>query len=196
MRHITQTIEAHGVQVEESKYEPKYHDLDSDKIACFTGHRKISNNIIGGIKQGIDKALEMGVNHFFVGMAKGTDQLAATILIQRNLPWTAVIPCGDQSKLWSEKEKIISDRLLRYADNQVILRPKYTVDCMHVRNRYMIDHSDVCIAIYDGKLTGGTANTYRLALKKKLPIIQINPSLRRVSVYQPPKPKHTQFSLF
>lgn len=195
MKYIAQTIEAHGVSVEETRYEPEYPELYSQKIACFTGHRKIPD-ITKQINIAIDLALDMGINHFFVGMALGSDQLAAKVLMSRNLPWTAVIPCANQSELWSLQHRKESDRLLRYAENQVIIKPNYTADCMHIRNKYMIDHSDVCIAIYDGRFTGGAFKTYCMAVKKFMPVIKVHPKTKEVSIYQPPKPNHTQFSLF
>jgi uncharacterized phage-like protein YoqJ len=67
--------------------------------AFFTGHRDITN-IKDGINQLIDMALERGVTEFFNGMALGIDQLAAEVLIERQLHWTAVIPCQNQDRLW------------------------------------------------------------------------------------------------
>ena len=66
--------------------------------AFFTGHRDIVN-ITDGINQLIDIALEREVTKFFNGMALGIDQLAAEVLIERQLHWTAVIPCKDQDRL-------------------------------------------------------------------------------------------------
>ena len=41
------------------------------------------------------------------------------------------------------------------------------------RNRYMVDHSDICNCYYctDGK--GGTAYTVRYAEKKEIPIVNL-----------------------
>jgi uncharacterized phage-like protein YoqJ len=186
MKYITQTTEAHDVSVNE-RYEAELPEFYNRKIACFTGHRNIPN-LTEQINNAIDKAVEMGINHFFVGMALGSDQLAAKVLVDRKLSWSAIIPCANQSALWSQRQKKYYDRLLRYAENQVILSPNYTADCMHVRNRYMIDHSDVCIAVYDGRLTGGTANTYRMAISQRSTIIKINPKSLTVQVSKPRQP--------
>jgi uncharacterized phage-like protein YoqJ len=185
MKYVTQTIEAHGIPVEETRYEPQYPELYNNKIACFTGHRKVSESVELPLNKAIDTALEMGINHFFVGMALGSDQLAARMLIARNLPWTAVIPCANQSALWSLSQKQFSDRLLRYAESKVILSANYTAGCMQVRNQYMLDHSDVCIAIYDGRITGGTAGTVRMARKRNLSIIQVNPKTLQITKTKP-----------
>jgi uncharacterized phage-like protein YoqJ len=42
------------------------------------------------------------------------------------------------------------------------------------RNRYMVDHSSVLIAVFDGVL-GGTMQTINYARKKGLEIIEIRP---------------------
>jgi uncharacterized phage-like protein YoqJ len=80
--------------------------------AFFTGHRDIIN-IKDGINQLIDMALDRGVTEFFNGMALGIDQLAAEVLIERQLHWTAVIPCQNQDRLWSLQQKLKYQELER-----------------------------------------------------------------------------------
>ena len=56
------------------------------------------------------------------------------------------------------------------ADEVKCLSDKYYNGCMHIRNRYMVDNTDVCIA-YITKETGGTASTVRHAKNKGKPVI-------------------------
>jgi uncharacterized phage-like protein YoqJ len=88
--------------------------------AFFTGHRNI-DDIKDPINQLIDIALKRGVTEFLNGMALGTDQLAAEVLIKRKLNWTAVIPCKDQDRLWSLQQKVKYKELLKSASNKIVL---------------------------------------------------------------------------
>ena len=64
---------------------------------------------------------------------------------------------------WSE--------LLEQADKVVTVSPAYDAGCMHRRNRYLVDHSAVCIGWGTGE-TGGTAYTIHYAEKQGLRIIR------------------------
>ena len=158
--------------------------------AFFTGHRD-TVNIKDGINQLIDIAWERGVTKFFNGMALGTDQEAAEVLIERQLHWNAVIPCKDQDRLWSLQQKLKYQELLESASNKVVLYPKYTPGVMQARNQWMVKHSNICLAVYDGRLTGGAALTVKMAIAHNLPIIQFNPKTLEIVVIEP-----KQISLF
>lgn len=158
--------------------------------AFFTGHRDITN-IKDAINQLIDMAWERGVTEFMNGMALGTDQQAAEVLIEQQLHWTAVIPCKDQDRLWSLQQKLKYQELLKSASNKVVLYPKYTPGVMQARNQWMVKHSDICLAIYDGRLTGGAALTVKMAIAHNLPVIQFNPRTLEIAVIEP-----KQLSLF
>jgi uncharacterized phage-like protein YoqJ len=158
--------------------------------AFFTGHRDITN-IKDGINQLIDMALERGVTKFFNGMALGTDQLAAEVLIERQLNWTAVIPCQNQDRLWTLQQKLKYKELLKSASNKIVLYPEYTPGVMQARNQWMVKHSHICLAVYDNRLTGGAALSVNIAIAHHLPIIQFNPKTLEIVVIEP-----KQLSLF
>ena len=52
----------------------------------------------------------------------------------------------------------------------VVIREEYQPSVYSHRNRYMVEHSDRVIAVYDGREKGGTARTIRFThtLKKEL----------------------------
>ncbi|MBE9256581.1 SLOG family protein [Dolichospermum sp. LEGE 00246] len=158
--------------------------------AFFTGHRNI-DDIKDPINQLIDIALKRGVTEFFNGMALGTDQLAAEVLIKRKLNWTAVIPCKDQDRLWSLQQKVKYKELLKSASNKIVLYPEYAPGVMQARDQWMVKYSDLCLAVYDGRLTGGTALSVNLATVKNILIIQFNPRTLEIKVIEP-----QQLSLF
>ena len=53
-----------------------------------------------------------------------------------------------------------------------VLSESYTPSCMAVRNRFMVDNSNVLVACYDG-MSGGTWNTIKYAQKKDIEVIQL-----------------------
>ena len=62
---------------------------------------------------------------------------------------------------------------------------------MQARNQWMVKHSNICLAVYDGRLTGGAALTVKMAIAHNLPIIQFNPKTLEIVVIEP-----KQLSLF
>ena len=57
----------------------------------------------------------------------------------------------------------------------------------------MVKYSDLCLAVYDGRLTGGTALSVNLATVKNILIIQFNPRTLEIKVID----EHlSSFSLF
>ncbi|MBD2499872.1 SLOG family protein [Anabaena azotica] len=159
--------------------------------AFITGHRVISKSAIAQLDRLIDIAIEHGANHFFNGMAIGTDQEFAEVLIQRKLDWTAVIPCVNQGRFWSLEQKARYEKILLHAPEKITLATDYYPGCMQARNKYMANNSNICLAVYDGRLTGGTAGTVKMAIAKGLPIIQLHPVTLQISTIEPA----TQLSL-
>ena len=49
------------------------------------------------------------------------------------------------------------------------------------RNRYMVDHAGILLAVYNGSYQSGTGMTVRYAQSKKRKIIVIDPITREVS---------------
>ena len=128
----------------------------------------------------IREKIENGVTHFLSGMALGVDCYAAEIVLELkkefpSITLEAVIPCANQSSKWSEQQVTRYNKILEQCDNTTLLQQNYTPDCMAKRNRYMVDHSDCVIAVWNGK-NSGTSLTVRYAATKKLPITVLHPS--------------------
>ena len=83
-----------------------------------------------------------------------------------------VLPCRDQTKRWSRVEAASYEYIRTQADEEIILSESYYPGCMHKRNRYLVDHSDVCIA-YLSQPSGGTAYTVDYARRKGMPVINL-----------------------
>lgn len=67
-------------------------------------------------------------------------------------------------------KKTRTRELLEACADVVVIQEKYLPSVYSHRNRYMVEHSDRVIAVYDGRETGGTAKTIRFThrMKKEL----------------------------
>lgn len=148
---------------------------------CFSGHRNIPEELQPELRKhvrdGIDYLYARGIKTFYAGGALGFDSLAAEAVISRrgehgDIRLIIVIPCRNQTAKWSDADKAQYDRINREADEVICLAEHYFQGCMHQRNRYMVDHSQVCIC-YLKKQTGGTAYTVRYAQERGLQIFNL-----------------------
>ena len=148
---------------------------------CFTGHRAIPEGELKGLKKRlkakITELAERGCLTFFAGGALGFDTLAAeTVLsLKKKYPLRLclLLPCRDQAKNWDEQDLIRYHKILKKADEVTYLSEHYTKFCMHVRNRALVDASNVCIAYMTDASRGGTAYTVKYAEKKGLPVYHL-----------------------
>ena len=86
----------------------------------------------------------------------------------------AAIPCAAQSGGWPEADQARWRSLLAQCDLETLVQEQYTKGCMLRRNRYMVDHSALLIAVYDG-VSGGTRHTLEYAIRQKVPFLDIPP---------------------
>ncbi len=164
----------------------------SHKTACFTGHRpqsipylwneisvqsiKLKNEIKSA---SIDLIENHNVAHFISGMALGVDMIAAEIVLDLkkkypNITLECAIPCETQATKWTEKYRERYFSIIEKSDKETLLQTHYTADCMHKRNRYMVDESDYVIAVWNGS-PSGTGKTVLYAKENNKQIIQIEP---------------------
>ena len=136
------------------------------KNCAFTGHRDIPEDKVAYIKQRIREevqlAIDDGYRYFLCGMAEGADQLMAEVVIELKeanpgLYLEAVLPYAKRSENKRVKE------LLKKCSGMKIISEKYTPSCFMARNRYLVEHSQRVIAVYDGREKGGTVFTMRHA---------------------------------
>ena len=120
----------------------------------------------------VGTAYEAGYRHFLCGMARGADFYFCDAVLElrerrSGVTLEAVIPCEEQAARWSERERERWFSLVERCDGETMLQHHYDKGCMLRRNRYLVDHSSMLIAVYDGML-GGTMYTLSYAMKRGL----------------------------
>ena len=120
----------------------------------------------------MEDAYDKGMRHFLCGMARGADFYFCDAVLElrerrSGVTLEAVIPCEEQAARWSERERERWFSLVERCDGETMLQHHYDKGCMLRRNRYLVDHSSMLIAVYDGML-GGTMYTLSYAMKQGL----------------------------
>lgn len=165
----------------------------ADSLSCaFTGHRPSSYSFgydeehpdCGKIKTlmtvQVVTLIENGVTTFLSGMALGVDIWGAEIVLvcKKRYPGIrliAALPCETQADRWSVEQRERYFNILAECDDTVYISRHYTRDCMFRRNRWLIDHANFVLAVYNGSPKGGTAYTVQYAVSKHRALITINP---------------------
>jgi len=152
-----------------------------NNACCFTGHRDIPVSqkpaLQKRLEEEISHLIHQGVAMFLAGGALGFDTMAALAVLKMKAKFPhirliLVLPCREQTRGWRNDDKKIYDRILRRADKVVYASEYYDRGCMQKRNRYLVDHSGVCVC-YLAKAKGGTAYTVRYAQEKGLRMINL-----------------------
>ena len=139
------------------------------KICAFSGHRpskfpwrydetdkrciKLKSALAGQIASLVDCD---GVTDMLVGGAEGADMWAALTVLslcEKNpaLRLHCILPCRGQSDSWSASAREQYQGILDRADGVFYMHREYRKGCMLERNRFMVDHADMLLAVYNGE---------------------------------------------
>lgn len=145
----------------------------------FTGHRpeKVANyegKIIVELRKEILKAIDSGYTTFLTGMSRGVDLWAADIIIHLrehnpNLKLIGVIPFEGFENQWSVDWKKHYRLVLKELDWLHVVSKEYSWEVYQKRNQFMVDHSSLILAVFNGE-PGGTMNTIHYAQEKGVPV--------------------------
>ena len=158
--------------------------MNRETTCSFTGHRPEKLPWRGDesdprclalkerLAAAVEDAYDKGMRHFMCGMARGADFYFCDAVLElrerrSGVTLEAVIPCEEQAARWSERERERWFSLVERCDGETMLQHHYEKGCMLRRNRYLVDHSSMLIAVYDGML-GGTMYTLSYAMKRGL----------------------------
>ena len=160
---------------------------------CFTGHRP--SKLPWGydetdprclalkrrIADAVSAAYEGGYRHFLCGMALGCDlYFCECVLALRDrhpdVTVEAAIPCPTQADRWPPDQRRRYRALVDACDEETLVSNTYSRFCMLRRNRYMVDHASLLIAVFDGS-PGGTRYTVQYALSRRISIVDLPVSI-------------------
>ena len=156
-------------------------NIESNVSCCFTGHRKIPQKkyvqIQEKLKDEIVTAIQNGYNFFYAGGAIGFDTMAAQAVLELKAQYPhikliLVLPCVNQTDGWEQSDIDEYERIRVLADEIIYTSEENKKGCMHKRNRYLVDHSSLCIC-YMTRKSGGTAYTVKYAKNKEIAIVNI-----------------------
>ena len=173
------------------------------KVCAVTGHRpsrfafgynennalckKIKETIFEQFKQMYD---EQAVRHVYVGGAIGVDQWAGEAVLRlKEMPGYGdlrlhiALPFNGHDSRWNQNSRERLAFLIRHCDECVTVCQTSNRDSYLARNRYMVDHADMLLAVFDNKksIRSGTMHTVNYARKQQMPILLIHPDTAEVS---------------
>lgn len=153
-------------------------------IVSFTGHRP---DKLGGYhlpwpyKREVcgliyNKLEELRPSCALIGMAQGVDQIAAAICYDLAIPYIACVPFIGQERLWPKDAQDRYKTILDCAAKVVVVcGPEIDpVEALQIRNEYMVDNSDLLLAVWNGDPRGGTYNCIRYAKLMSKPWIHLS----------------------
>lgn len=164
------------------------------EAACaFTGHRPKSfpwkyNEAAPGcvllkevLTEQIKVLADRGITDFLSGMAQGVDLWCAQIVLELRkknpaLRLHCILPCEGQESRWAVSAQEHYHSILAQANEVIYVGRKYSRNCMLKRNRYLVDHCSILLAVYNGSRRSGTGATVRYAQQISREIIFIDPA--------------------
>ena len=161
------------------------------KKCCFTGYRPNKlpylkdsfgeeyHQLCLTLKECVKAAYQQGYDYFISGFAEGVDLMAAQVVIDLkregyDIKLEAALPAMNQTDGWDDLTRGIYYMLYDMADRRVCLDQMMTRYSFLRRDEYMVNESDMVIAVFDGK-KGGTSYTVNYARKKNRDLWIIDP---------------------
>ena len=150
---------------------------------CFTGHRPDKmdlgeEEIKPLLEKAIDEAIAEGYVTFITGMAMGTDIWAAEIVLERkkrnkDLHLICALPHPNFESRRSMTEKMRFNKIIKKSDLVKEINDHYFIGCYQVRNEWMVERSNLVIAVFNGQKSG-TKNTVDYAKRKGIKIVNVH----------------------
>lgn len=154
----------------------------------ITGHQNLGSEediawIATVLVEQIDK---YNATHGFTCLAVGADQLFASVLRERGIKYTAIIPCEGYETTFDE-ETLKTYRLLldSAADTLQLPYSKPEEIAFWEAGKRLVEMTDVLIAIWNGapaKGLGGTGDVVAFSVEKGKTVVHINNVDHSVSV--------------
>lgn len=159
------------------------------KTACFTGHRPsvlsgsydkdapLNVKVRDFLRSTVQRLKAEGYRSFIAGGALGVDQWAAEVVLEDpELELTIALPFKDYGGNWPpESRKFLAEQCKRAKKVHVVCEGDYAAWKNHERNNWMVNNSELVVAVWNGSENGGTASCVRYATQKGKPMVRYNP---------------------
>ena len=136
----------------------------------------------------IDFLYHHGVTDFYTGCALGVDMWAGEAVLSLmelhpEVKLHCIVPFAGQERKWTDEQQARYHAMLQRSSETVIVQRKYDKECYFTRNRYLVDHAGVLLAVYDMQANkrSGTGYTVHYAQAQKKPVVTIDPDNFSVS---------------
>lgn len=149
---------------------------------CFTGHRPnkldySESEIKLLLEKAIDNAISDGYVTFITGMAEGVDIWTAEIVLKKkkenkDVHLICAVPHPGFEKRRSEYETERYEDIIKNADYVTTISDNYYRACYQKRNIWMVNHSSLVIAVFNGTASG-TKNTVDYARKIGVRVVNV-----------------------
>ncbi|MGB3204763.1 MAG: SLOG family protein [Crinalium sp.] len=160
-------------------------EIRTGRILGVTGHRPKKLKVTNAYSDEVLKALmRVALKHLrelepcqvITGMALAWDTASAIAALHLEIPVVAAIPFEGQELSWPEPSQVRYHKILnKIARNRgeinIVSEGGYSAAKMLRRDEYIVDCSDIILALWDGNCSGGTAHTVKYAKSKKRSII-------------------------
>ena len=152
---------------------------------CFTGHRYFPwkdntghpqhKALLEQLERTIDLAVAKGVTHFICGNAVGVDTWAAELVLKKKRTHPQIFLEVALPFAGHNAEEPACQSVQQKADLvHVVGTEKSRRSAFFERDLYMVDHSDLLIAVYcKSHARGGTVKTMEYAKKQGIEVIEI-----------------------
>jgi uncharacterized phage-like protein YoqJ len=146
---------------------------------AFTGHRTYRSEADEELRQLLEELYAKGARRYLCGMAWGFDLSAGEAVVQHKLlhedvELVAVEPFAEFRSLFRGEDAERYDALIAAADCRVVVGEN-NVGAYMRRNDYLVDHSSLVVAWWNGRRDGGTAYTALRARRKGREVINLYP---------------------
>ncbi len=164
-------------------------DMHRENSCCFTGHRRIHDDLKPRLDMLLDEVInsltDKGVRYFICGGAFGFDMMAEQAVVRAiihdaDIKLILALPCVNQTEKWKTDTREGMDavreyqRIKGYAYSIRYVSANESYNCMKKRNQYMVDHAGCLIAYCAlNHRRSGSVQTFRMAQKAGIAIVNL-----------------------
>lgn len=156
--------------------------VQQDMIIGVTGHQELgSDETAQWVRLTLREIIaQEPIDLGLTCLARGADQLFAELLLEKGIPYTAILASRDLEKTFDDQNSLEKYGFLlrRAADVTVLDNESASEEAFFAAGKQVVDRCDCLIAVWNGlpaKGLGGTGDVVKYALEKHKKVIHIDP---------------------